>query len=94
MLQGGGFKDQILKSYIDQVFDKYDTDKSHTLDQKEMTSFFNDLFKSLNMPIVITEQQALEAIRSIDANYDGTVNKEELFNAFKAMIDNPQQPQQ
>jgi hypothetical protein len=28
MLQGGDFKDQVLKSYIDQVFDKYDTDKS------------------------------------------------------------------
>jgi hypothetical protein len=34
MLQGGDFKDQILKSYIDQVFDKYDTDKSESLDQK------------------------------------------------------------
>lgn len=40
-----------------------------------MTAFFNDLFKSLNMNIVVNEQQALEAIKSIDANYDGTVNK-------------------
>ena len=34
MIQSGDFKDQVLKSYIDQVFDKYDTDKSQTLDQK------------------------------------------------------------
>lgn len=34
MMQGADFKDQILKSYIDQVFDKYDTDKSQTLDKK------------------------------------------------------------
>ncbi len=34
MLQGGDFKDQIIKSYIDQVFNKYDTDKSESLDQK------------------------------------------------------------
>ena len=34
MIQGGDFKDQVLKSYINQVFDKYDTDKSETLDQK------------------------------------------------------------
>jgi len=40
-----------------------------------MTSFFNDLFKSLNISIVVNEQQALEAIKSIDSNYDGTVNK-------------------
>lgn len=32
MFQGGDLKDQMLKSYIDQIFDKYDTDKSGTLD--------------------------------------------------------------
>lgn len=63
-----------------------------------MTSFFNDLFKSLNINIVVTEQQALEAIKSIDANYDGNVNKTELFNAFRALLNapspqNPQPPQ-
>ena len=34
MFQGGNFQDQILKGYIDQIFDKYDTDKSGSLDQK------------------------------------------------------------
>lgn len=57
-----------------------------------MTSFFNDLFKSLNINITVNEQQALEAIKSIDANYDGTVNKEELFNAFRAMLNTPPPP--
>ncbi len=33
MLQGGDLKDQILKSYIEQIFNKYDTDRSGTLDQ-------------------------------------------------------------
>ena len=41
-----------------------------------MTKFFNDLFKSLNINVVVNEQQALEAIKSIDANYDGAVSKE------------------
>ena len=59
MIQGGDLKDQMLKSYIEQIFDKYDVDKSNTLDQREMTLFFNDLFKSLNMNIVVNEQQAL-----------------------------------
>lgn len=40
-----------------------------------MTKFFNDLFKSLNINITVNDQQALEAIKSIDADYDGTVNK-------------------
>ncbi len=34
MFQGSDLKDQMLKSYIDQIFDKYDKDKSGTLDQK------------------------------------------------------------
>jgi hypothetical protein len=59
MFQGGDLKDQMLKSYIDQIFDKYDADKSGALDQKEMTNFFNDLFKSLGMNITVNEKQAL-----------------------------------
>ncbi len=34
MFEGADLKDQMLKSYIDQIFDKYDVDKSGTLDQK------------------------------------------------------------
>lgn len=52
---GGGLQDQMLKTYIDQIFDKYDTDRSGTLDEQEMTHFFNDLFNSLGMNITVTE---------------------------------------
>ena len=31
-MNGGNIQDQMLKAYIDQIFDKYDTDKSGTLD--------------------------------------------------------------
>lgn len=89
---GGGLQDQMLKTYIDQIFDKYDTDRSGTLDEKEMTFFFNDLFKSLGMNINVTEAQSLEAIKSIDQNYDGGVDKKELFDAFKLMMNKSNQP--
>lgn len=46
---GTGIQDEMLKAYVDKIFDKYDTDKSGTLDQYEMTIFFNDLFKQLNI---------------------------------------------
>jgi hypothetical protein len=32
MFGGGGLQDVMLKTYVDKVFDKYDTDKSGTLD--------------------------------------------------------------
>lgn len=59
-----------------------------------MTNFFNDLFRSLNINIIVTEDQALEAIKSIDANYDGSVSKTELFNAFRIMLNTPPPPPQ
>lgn len=95
MFQGSDLKDQMLKSYIEQIFNKYDKDNSGTLDVQEMTFFFNDLFRSLNINLTVTPQQAEEAIRSIDVNYDGKVDKNELYNAFKIMLNSPpSQPQQ
>lgn len=67
--------DAILKNYIESVFDKYDTDKSGGLDAKEMTVFFNDLFKTLGIPSIVDESQALTAILSMDQNSDGTIDK-------------------
>lgn len=75
MINGGGLQDQMLRSYIDQIFTKYDVDNSGSLDSREMTFFFNDLFQSLNMNIQVNEQQATEAIQSIDQNYDGKVDR-------------------
>ena len=34
MIGGGNLQDQMLKNYIDQIFDKYDTDRSGTLDEQ------------------------------------------------------------
>ena len=40
-----------------------------------MTYFFNDLFQSLGINVTVTQQQSLEAIRSIDQNFDGGIDK-------------------
>ena len=49
MLPKGSIQDEMLRVYVDQVFSKYDTDNSGTLDEEEMTYFFNDLFKILGI---------------------------------------------
>ena len=33
MGSGGGIQDVMLKAYVDKIFDKYDTDRSGTLDE-------------------------------------------------------------
>lgn len=76
----------MLKSYIESVFNKYDTDGNGGLDVQEMTLFFNDLFKKLGINTTVTEAQSMEAIKSIDDNSDGMVDRQELFKAFKLML--------
>lgn len=44
-----------------------------------MIKFFNKLFKQLGIGQEVSEQQSLEAIRSIDKNFDGKVDRNELF---------------
>ena len=68
---GGSIQDQMLKTYIDNVFMKYDTDNNGSLDVNEITVFFNDLFRSLNMNVQINQYQAIEAVREIYKDFDG-----------------------
>lgn len=86
MIPNNSLQDEMLKAYIDSVFNKYDADRNGSLDVKEMTLFFNDLFRNLNINVVVTEAQSLQAIKSIDDNSDGLVDREELFKAFKMML--------
>jgi hypothetical protein len=51
-------REEILKSYIEQIFNRYDTQKQGILGPEDITKFFNDLFKSLSISMVLTPQQA------------------------------------
>lgn len=57
------------------MFDKYDNDKSGGLDEKELTFFFNDLFQVLKIPQVINQEQSREAIKSMDTDNNGVIDK-------------------
>jgi Ca2+-binding EF-hand superfamily protein len=74
-MQGGSLQDEMLRNYIESVFNKYDTDRNGSLDVHEMTQFFNDLFRNLGINTQVTPEQSMEAIRSIDDNSDGMVDR-------------------
>ena len=75
-----------LQQYIDQVFLKYDRDRSGTLDANELAGFFNDLFQMMGHPMKINNVQAMQALKAIDLNNDGKANKMELFIAFRQIL--------
>eukprot|EP00919_Chromeraceae_sp_WS-2016_P051361 GHVR01121765.1.p1 GENE.GHVR01121765.1~~GHVR01121765.1.p1 ORF type:complete len:153 (+),score=15.49 GHVR01121765.1:810-1268(+) len=78
--------DNVLKQYIDQIFSKYDQDNSGTLNAFELSSFFNDVFVMMGNPTRVDQNQANQALMSIDKNNDGQASKQELFMAFKQIL--------
>ena len=67
--------DNVLQQYIDQIFSRYDRDRSGTLDASELASFFNDVFQAMGNPTRINQQQAAQAPYAIDKNNDGKASK-------------------
>ena len=86
--------DDILRMYIDEVFQVYDYDRSGTLEFKEVHNFFNQLYASLNEPRRFNEAEMKHLFTTIDIQSDGKITKPELFILFKSIWDAPPQPQQ
>lgn len=78
--------DQQLRGYIDHVFMRYDQDRSGTLSSNELEYFFNDLFQMMNNPRRVSLWEAQQALKEIDINNDGQASKEELYLAFKKIL--------
>lgn len=67
--------DNVLQNYIDTIFNKFDRDRSGTLDPNELAAFFNDVFAMMGNPTRINDQQARQALMSIDKDFDGKASK-------------------
>ena len=68
-------KDEILKKYINEVFDVYDPQGIGKLNSNNITSFFNDLFKSVGVALTLTPQQTYEAIKAVHPSYNNQITK-------------------
>jgi hypothetical protein len=72
-------KEEVLKSYIDQVFNSYDTQRTGNLSSNDITAFFNDLFRSVDVNIILNSQQSEQAIRTVYPNYSNYITKDQLY---------------
>lgn len=77
------YTDDQLRSAVDAVFDRYDSDKSGSLDVKEVAKLINDALAHMKTGRTTTEAEVQQVMKSIDANNDGQVSKVELFQIFK-----------
>ena len=67
--------DDQLRQAIDAIFNKYDTDKSGTLEDNEIFNLINDAFKSLGRNKEVSQQEVQQFITAIDKNGDGKIAK-------------------
>lgn len=81
--------DNILRMYIDEAFEVFDINRSGTLDRKELHTFFNQLYASLNEKRNLTETDIANLIQSCDINHDNQLTKPEIFMLFKKLMANP-----
>lgn len=71
--------DDQLRQAIDAIFNKYDTDKSGTLEGNEIFLLINDAFKSLGRNREVSQAEVNQFVSAIDKNGDGKIAKSELF---------------
>ncbi len=62
-------------NYINQIFLKYDTDRTGSLDCAQLAHFFTDVYASMGQNIAVNYYQAQQALVTIDANHDGRADK-------------------
>ena len=78
--------DDQLRQAIDAIFNKYDTDKSGTLQGNEIFLLINDAFKSLGRNRDVKSEEVTQFVKAIDKNGDGKISKNELFEILKKLI--------
>ena len=78
--------DDQLRMAIDAIFNKYDTDKSGTLESNEIFNLISDAFKSLGRNREVSQEEVNQFIAAIDKNGDGKIAKPELFEILKQLI--------
>mmetsp|Transcript_782 Transcript_782/g.722 ORF Transcript_782/g.722 Transcript_782/m.722 type:complete len:84 (+) Transcript_782:151-402(+) len=77
---------QDLQKISDEIFDKFDNDKSGTIDAKELHAMLKDLceFAKVDAP---SEDDAKKALKELDSNSDGVLSKSEFATLVKLLLE-------
>lgn len=75
-----------IRQAIDQIFVRYDKDRSGTLDLTEVKTIVEEAFKQTGTKKIIGDDDVKKFVSLVDANSDGIISKEELFSVFKKAV--------
>ena len=73
-----------IAEITDLVFTQFDTDKSGTLDRKELKKILDVAVEGTGQ--TVTEQDINDALKEIDTNNDGTVSKSEFTALIQKLL--------
>ena len=68
-------REEVLRLYIEEIYNNYDSEKTGSLNSHNITNFFNELFRSVDVPLVLTPEQSFEAIRTIYPSFTNIITK-------------------
>ena len=80
------YSDQQLRAAVDAVFEKYDTDKSESLDANEVFKLINDALSHMQSPRKVTQEEVNQFIKAVDKSGDAKIQKPELLEIFKKVL--------
>lgn len=80
------YSDQQLRDAVDAVFNNFDADKSGYLDQNEVGNLINQALAHMNSGRKVSQQEVAQFIKAVDSSGDGRIQKPELFEIFKKVL--------
>lgn len=75
--------DQQIKQYVDNIFNKYDKDRSYTLDLQELSEFINDLLLARGSITLANAQQINNSMRALNPHGGDEMTKQTLYTTIQ-----------
>ena len=79
-------EEQAIQGVIDQIWEKYDADKSGALDKQETKSFVQDTLGNLGSGDDFSDDAFDEVFKTFDKDNSGTIEKGEMVVFIKQLL--------
>ncbi len=80
------YTDDQLRSAVDAVFGQFDKDNSNSLDAQEVYNLICAAVKHMGNGAQVSQEQVNQFVKAVDKSGDGKIQKPELFEIFKKVL--------